>query len=228
MLATPELRENLVTLPRNRHGGVLWFFARFCRLPPADFRSCLPIVQMPVCLLCLTMRARVHAQIPFPAYRVGLRKRYRVGWCSLGALFWASTIIAVLLTPLYIAWVSHCTFLLAVHASQTAEGHRGAVDPTWLFLKSAQPCSRAVRRPSVHSTHATAPWHRCLLSSAFWLMEKTVFEQPDVAPLEQYYVLMEGTTSAGPFQSLWTSSNAANDLVGSSLRPCSVRVSSVH
>jgi hypothetical protein len=48
-------------------------------------------------------------QIAFPAYRWALQKRYRVAWCSLGALFWASTVVAVLLTPLYVAWVSHCT-----------------------------------------------------------------------------------------------------------------------
>jgi hypothetical protein len=49
------------------------------------------------------------AQIPFPAYRWGLQKRYRVAWCSLGSLFWASTVVAVVLMPLYVSWVSHCT-----------------------------------------------------------------------------------------------------------------------
>ena len=61
-------------------------------------------------------------------------------------------------------------------------------------------------------------------------MDKVGYEQPDVAPLQQLYVIVEGVTDSStgspqPFQAAWTTANAANDLLGSSYRPFSSRVS---
>jgi hypothetical protein len=59
-------------------------------------------------------------------------------------------------------------------------------------------------------------------------MDKVLYEQPSVATLEQYYVVVEGVTSDGlPFQAAWTSHQPANDLLGPALRPMSPRASAV-
>lgn len=64
-------------------------------------------------------------------------------------------------------------------------------------------------------------------SYGFWLKEKMYHEQPEVTFRNEMVVVLEGTSSGEPFQAMWTTSAAANDLVGAALRAPFVKSRSI-
>ena len=136
------------------------------------------------------------------AWQRPLYKSYRVPYCSLGAFFYATTIVALVLTPLYVAWLSHCTCI----------------------------CDLTVQNFPLLRCRAVAVDADCVRdrTAAFWITEKTWHEQPQVLDNGQFVVVAEGFRTNGaasePFQVVATSSSAVNALLGSAYRTPTYKV----
>ncbi len=81
----------------------------------------------------------------------------------------------------------------------------------------------------VHDTASEDVGALLEIAAAFWIKDKVVFEQPRVTSNADFIVVVEGvrasvTGDSSVFQAMFTSSSAANDLLGSLRRAAAFRV----